>query len=211
MYITYTRVICFSNAFIWSSHDTDCEFNRSVDFIKMIKDVTYLKCDLMLSSSSLSSALLSPSFLSYRTVVQRMFHQKRHHITTHCIYCSYRWFCVLLLLIYSHILIQSPTIVLAETAMSQIKMSGNDELTKTSNEMDRVVTAIRLENENEDEYFDGDQDDTEYKELLSNKSGKCNNHDTSILTLIPLFPINSLTMTSVLSTYQPPPPPTSSF
>lgn len=61
--------------------------------------------------------------------------------------------------------------------MSQIKTSGNDEFTKTSNEMDRVVTAVKLD-ENEDEYFDDDQDDTEYKELLSNKSGKHNNHDT---------------------------------
>lgn len=179
----------FSNAFIWSSHDTDCEFNRCVDFIKMIKDVTYLKCDLMFSSSSSSSSssavavaaaevLLSPSpkpsLSSYSTVVQR---QKHRHITTYYIYCSRRLFCVLLLLIYSYFLIQSPAIVLAETAMSQIKTSGNDEFTKTSNEMDRVVTAVKLD-ENEDEYFDDDQDDTEYKELLSNKSGKHNNHDT---------------------------------
>lgn len=148
----------------------------------MIKDVTYLKCDLMLSPSPSS---LSSSFGS---VAQRMCRRKRRHITTYYIYCSHRVFCVLLLLIYSYILIQSPATVLAETAMSQIKTSGNDEFTKTSNEMDRVVKAVRLD-EHEDEYFDDDQDDTEYKELLSNKSGKCNNHDTSIFPLIPIASI----------------------
>lgn len=180
----FTSRNSFSNAFIWSSHDTDCEFNCCVDFIKMIKDVTYLKCDLMLSPSPSPSSLSS----SFGSVAQRMCRRKRRHITTYYIYCSHRVFCVLLLLIYSYILIQSPATVLAETAMSQIKTSGNDEFTKTSNEMDRVVKAVRLD-EHEDEYFDDDQDDTEYKELLSNKSGKCNNHDTSIFPLIPIASI----------------------
>lgn len=152
----------------------------------MIKDVTYLKCDLMLSPSPSPSSLSS----SFGSVARRMCRRKRRHITTYYIYCSHRVFCVLLLLIYSYLLIQSPATVLAETAMSQIKTSGNDEFTKTSNEMDRVVKAVRLD-EHEDEYFDDDQDDTEYKELLSNKSGKCNNHDTSILPLIPIASIVS--------------------
>lgn len=55
--------------------------------------------------------------------------------------------------------------------MSQIKASDTDEYVKTSNEMDRIVKAVKLDDV-DDEYFDDDQDDKEYKELISNKSGK---------------------------------------
>lgn len=63
--------------------------------------------------------------------------------------------------------------------MSQIKASASDETMKTSNEMDRILTAVKLEDvaavaaaTADDEYFEDDQDDDkEYKELISNKSG----------------------------------------
>lgn len=139
-------------------HDTDSEFNCCVDFIKMIKHLIYLKCDLM-----------SPSFCP---VVQRTFHRKRRPtIAQQHTHSSHGLFYVLLLLIYSYFLVQSPSIALAETTMSQIKASDSDEYVKTSNEMDRIVKAVKLD-DIEDEYFDDDQDDKEYKELISNKSGK---------------------------------------
>lgn len=59
--------------------------------------------------------------------------------------------------------------------MSQIKVNGNDEYIKTSNEMERIFSAVKLD-DIEDEYFDDDQDDDEYKELLSNKSGNYRSH-----------------------------------
>lgn len=125
----------------------------------MIKHEAYLKCDLML-----------PSF---GVVVQRLFDRKRRHVTSYYKYGSYGLFYVLFLLIYSPFSIQSSAIALAETTMSQIKASASDEYIKMSNEMDRMVTAVKLEDV-DDEYFDDDQDDKEYKELLSNKSGKYN-------------------------------------
>lgn len=144
----------FLNVFIWSPHDIDSEFNCCVDVIKMIKDVgTDEKCDSM-------SSLIC-------TIIQRMFNRKRWHITTYYKYCSHRLFYVHLLLIYSYIF--SHAIVLAESTIHQIKTSASD--TKTSNEIDRTVTAVKLE-EFEDEYFDDDQDDREYRELVSNKSGE---------------------------------------
>lgn len=136
-------------------HDTDSEFNC---FIKMIKHpLIYLKCDLMW-----------PSFCP---VVQRAFHRKCRHTTANYKYSSHGLFYVLLLLIYSYFLIKSPSIAVAETTMSQIKASDTDEYVKTSNEMDRIVKAVKLDDV-DDEYFDDDQDDKEYKELISNKSGK---------------------------------------
>lgn len=175
------------NAFIWTSHDTVCEFNCCVDFIKMTKNLIYLKCDLMLSSLS---PLTSPSFLSSRpfsfsplissfsSVVHRK-RRRRRQITIYYKYCSHGVFYVLLLLIYSYFLIQSPAIVLADTALSQIKSSGSNELIKSSNEMDHAVSAIKLDKHFEDESFDEHDDgtddggdyDSEYKDLLSNKSG----------------------------------------
>ncbi|XP_055324847.1 uncharacterized protein LOC129579157 isoform X2 [Sitodiplosis mosellana] len=143
----------------------------------MIKHETDLKCDLM-----------SPSLCM---VVQRLFYRKRRHVTSCYEYSSHGLFYVLLLLIYSQFLIKSPAIVLAEiTTMSQIKGSTNDERIKTSNEMDHIVMAVKVENIGvaadadaaaaaaavavaDDEYFEDDQDDDkEYKELLSNKSAK---------------------------------------
>lgn len=75
-----------------------------------------------------------------------------------------------------------PAIVMADTTMSQIKASGNDEYMKTSNEMGHIVKSIKVKDivaaavaaaaTVDDEYFEDDQDDDkEYKELLSNKSG----------------------------------------
>lgn len=103
---------------------------------------------------------------SFCVVVHDIVYQKRRHITSSN--RNYGLFYVLLLLIYSQCLIISSANALAETTMSQIKV--NDEHIKSSNEMDRMVTAVKLE-DIDDEYFDDDQDDKDYKELLSNKSG----------------------------------------
>lgn len=105
---------------------------------------------------------------SFCVDIQRnLVYQKRRRVTSS--YSSYGLLYVLLLLIYSQCLIKSSAIALAETTMSQIK--ANDESIKSSNEMDRMVTAVKLQ-DIDDEYFDDDQEDKEYKELISNKSGR---------------------------------------
>lgn len=53
--------------------------------------------------------------------------------------------------------------------MSQAKTAASGEIVKAHNEMDRTVSAVKFD---DDEYFDGDQEDKEYRELISNKSGK---------------------------------------
>lgn len=121
----------------------------------MIKYKTNLECDLMWPAS-------------FCVDIQRnLVYQKRRRVTSS--YSSYGLLYVLLLLIYSQCLIKSSAIALAETTMSQIK--ANDESIKSSNEMDRMVTAVKLQ-DIDDEYFDDDQEDKEYKELISNKSGR---------------------------------------
>lgn len=131
----------------------------------------------LLSSSptSLLPSFLSSrsfSFSSFSSVVHWRRRRRRRQITIYYKYCSHGVFYVLLLLIYSYFLIQSPAIALADTERSQIKAGENDEYIKTSNEVDHAVSAIKLDEHFEDESFDEHGDDTEYKDLLSNKSGK---------------------------------------
>ncbi|XP_031617937.1 uncharacterized protein LOC116337476 isoform X2 [Contarinia nasturtii] len=151
-------------------HDTDCEFSCCVDFIKMIKQETYLKCNLMLPSLCV--------------VVQRLLYRKRRHVTSCYHYSSHGLFYVLLLLIYSHSSLQWPATVLAgdkttaittptpKTTINQIKVNKINEYITTSNELNGILAAVRMD-DTEDEYFEDDQDDdNDYKELLSNKSAK---------------------------------------
>lgn len=144
-------------------HDTDCEFSCCVDFIKMIKQETDFKCNLMLPTLCV--------------VVQRLFYRKCWHVTSCYKYRSHGLFYVLLLLIYGHnsLLVlahdTTTTAMATKTTTNQIKVNKNNEHTTTSNEINRILAAVRIE-DTDDEYFEDDQDDDkDYKELISNKSG----------------------------------------
>lgn len=133
------------------------QFNGAVDFIEMIKHVRFIEFGLM-------STLYG--------VVQRLCYRKRRHVTSCYTYSSHGLFYILFLLIYGNFLMHSPTIILADTTMSNVaRASSNQHEDDTKIDNNLLVAAIKVADV-EDEYFEDDQEEKEYQELISNKSGE---------------------------------------
>lgn len=104
------------------------------------------------------------------TIVQRLNNRKRRHVTSHYAYSSHGIVYVMLLLVYGCYLIHSPVIIVAETTISENRANVDPSVVKATNNANQIGSESKID-ETEDEYYDDGHDD-EYKDLISNKSGK---------------------------------------
>lgn len=99
-------------------------------------------------------------------LVQYLSYRKRRHVTSCYTYSSHGLFYVLFLLIYGVILLHTITFVSAESFNQAHIIDGE---MKKNNHMEQLVAAVKAE-EAEEEYFENDEE-KEYQDLISNKSG----------------------------------------
>lgn len=95
--------------------------------------------------------------------------QKRQNATSHNTYNSRG---IVYMLIYGCYLIHLPKIVMAETTISQNRVNVGRGDMKNTHDINQL-NAIDKIDDGDDEYFYDDQEENEYKDLISNKSGKC--------------------------------------